>query len=105
MDTLSNIALKLGHRKQECFNFLKHYDNILNHLRDSNITFFEIGIGGSSNINDGGHSLRMWGEYFSKAKLFALDIYKKNLIKPVNSVKCPFSFCGCGPDLRINKYA
>ena len=80
MDTLSNIALKLGHRKQECFNFLKHYDNILNHLRDSNITFFEIGIGGSSNINDGGHSLRMWGEYFSKAKLFALDIYKKNLI-------------------------
>ena len=22
----------------------------------------------------------MWGEYFSKAKLFALDIYKKNLI-------------------------
>ena len=46
MDTLSNIALKLGHRKQECFNFLKHYNNILNHLRDSNITFFEIGIGG-----------------------------------------------------------
>ena len=80
MDTLSNIALKLGHRKQECFNFLKHYNNILNHLRDSNITLFEIGIGGSSNINDGGHSLKMWGEYFSKAKLFALDIYKKNLI-------------------------
>ena len=40
---------------------------------------------------------------YSKAKMG--NIYKKDLIKPVSSIKCPFSFCGCGPDLRINKYA
>lgn len=80
MDKLSDIALRLGHRKQESFNFLKNYDHILNTLRSTNIVFFEIGIGGSKNPKDGGHSLRMWGEYLSNAKLYALDIYYKDLI-------------------------
>ena len=40
MDKLSDIALRLGHRKQESFNFLKNYDHILNNLRNANIVFF-----------------------------------------------------------------
>jgi len=40
---------------------------------------------------------------YPKARLG--NIYKENLHKPKNPIKCPFTFCGCGPDLRINKYA
>ena len=40
---------------------------------------------------------------YPKAKMG--NIYKRDLVKPVNPIKCPFSFCACGPDLRINKYA
>lgn len=33
------------------------------------------------------------------------NIYEQNIKKPIKGIKCPFDFCGCGPDLRINKYA
>lgn len=33
------------------------------------------------------------------------NLFKQQIIKPKNPIKCPFSFCGCGPDMRINKYA
>lgn len=33
------------------------------------------------------------------------NIYEKNIKKAIKGIKCPFDFCGCGPDLRINKYA
>ncbi len=59
MDKRADIALRLGHRKQESFNFLNNYDHILNSLRNANIVFFEIGIGGSNNPKDGGRSLRI----------------------------------------------
>ncbi len=39
---------------------------------------------------------------YPKAKMG--NIFEKNIIKPVNPIKCPFTFCGCGPDQRINKY-
>ena len=79
METLEEIALRLGHRKQEFFHFFKHYDSILNHLRFKRINFLEIGIGGSKDPKDGGHSLKIWSEYFSKASLYALDLYSKDL--------------------------
>jgi len=33
------------------------------------------------------------------------NIYKNNFKKITRPVKCPFNFCGCGPDMRITKYA
>lgn len=32
------------------------------------------------------------------------NIYEFNLKKPNKPITCPFNFCGCGPDTRINKY-
>jgi len=48
------------------------YDTILTPLRDKPIRMLEIGIcmEGSS----GGHSVRMWRDYFSKASLYTFDI-------------------------------
>ncbi len=79
MKSLEEIALKLGHRKQESFHFFKHYDAILSHLRSEKINFLEIGIGGSKDPKEGGHSLKIWSEYFSKASLYAIDLYFKDL--------------------------
>lgn len=79
MKNLSEIALELGHGKENSFHFFKHYEDILGHLRNKEITFFEIGIGGIKDPNAGGHSLRIWSEYLSKAKLYALDIHPKNV--------------------------
>ena len=39
---------------------------------------------------------------YPKAKMG--NLYQGTIIKPKKAIKCPFSFCGCGPDLRINKY-
>lgn len=33
------------------------------------------------------------------------NIYKENLKKINKPIICPFNFCGCGPDIRSNKYA
>lgn len=32
------------------------------------------------------------------------NIFKQDIKKPKRPIECPFNFCGCGPDLRINKY-
>jgi MoaA/NifB/PqqE/SkfB family radical SAM enzyme len=32
------------------------------------------------------------------------NVFKENVIKPNKPITCPFSFCGCGSDLRISKY-
>jgi len=32
------------------------------------------------------------------------NIYKQDLRKIAKAIVCPFTFCGCGPDLRITKY-
>ena len=33
------------------------------------------------------------------------NIYKKEMIKPVNPIDCPFTMCPCGSDIRIEKWA
>lgn len=33
------------------------------------------------------------------------NIFKQNLIKPGGPVTCPFNKCGCGPDIKIEKWA
>ena len=38
----------------------------------------EIGVGGYSNPNAGGESLRMWKKYFLFGRIFGLDIYDKS---------------------------
>jgi hypothetical protein len=79
MVKLYDIALKIGHRKQESSHFFDIYDSILNKYCNNNINLLEIGIGQAKDSNDGGHSLKMWGEYFPNGHLYGLDIYKKNI--------------------------
>ena len=38
---------------------------------------------------------------YSKSRMG--NVYKNNLKNIENAIICPFSFCGCGPDMRIEK--
>jgi len=49
------------------------YERYFEILRDKDINFLEIGIGGYDNPNAGGESLRMWKAYFAKAHIYGLD--------------------------------
>lgn len=41
-------------------------------------TILEIGIGGYGNESSGGHSLRMWKNYFPFSSIYGIDIYDKS---------------------------
>src|SRR5215469_200734 len=60
--------------------YLQHYDTHFRPLRRRHLNILEIGVGGYSDPNLGGASLRMWKAYFPKAHIFGLDVFdKRNL--------------------------
>lgn len=73
MNKLTELGIKYGTDKVdvnhtfagECYTDI--YDKYLNHLRDQEFNFLEIG------IRDG-CSLNMWSEYFPKASIIGIDI-------------------------------
>lgn len=58
--------------------YCKYYEPYLAEFKDQPIILLEVGIGGDEDENVGGHSLRMWYEYFKKAKIIGVDLHKKN---------------------------
>lgn len=76
--SLAEIAVKHGTDKQSIAHFYAdHYSREFRHLRDEPIVLLELGIGGYADPYRGGHSLRMWEEYFPKAQIVGLDYYTK----------------------------
>lgn len=55
------------------------YDKILTPLREESIRMLEIGI--CMEGSEGGHSVRMWRDYFSKAELYTFDIVDMSWIE------------------------
>ena len=78
MKDLNKIGLKYGTDKVNGHNYAQPYMFHLSRYEDKAINLLEIGIGGDADINDGGQSLRMWKEYFPKARIFGIDIYDKS---------------------------
>jgi demethylmacrocin O-methyltransferase len=60
--------------------YTPHYEAALRHLRDSEFTLLEIGIGGYSRDGQGGASLRMWRDYFPRASIVGLDLHDKSFV-------------------------
>jgi hypothetical protein len=74
-------ALALQHRTDKGssgHNYCEIYERYLEHLRDVNIKLLELGVGGYQYKDRGGESLRMWHDYFSQARIVAVDVYDKN---------------------------
>ncbi len=66
--TLDDIGIaNVTDKSSLVHNYLVSYDRMLGHMRDQAFTLIEIGV-------LSGASLRMWAEFFPKAKIIGLDI-------------------------------
>lgn len=80
---LNHLAIKYGTDKSSKHHgYADIYETYLSPLKDAEISLLEIGIGGYDFPNKGGNSLRMWREYFTKARIVGIDIYKKDFTIP-----------------------
>ncbi len=70
MNSLIDIGKKYPSNKNKS-GFLEIYDEMFKEFRDKEIKLLEIGI-------DKGDSLRIWRDFFPKAKICGLDIIEKN---------------------------
>ena len=75
--SLIALAQKHGTDKWGGHYYAQHYDRFLRDFQYKKINLLEIGVGGYDNPEEGGNSLRMWKEYFPKAKIFGIDFYDK----------------------------
>lgn len=76
--------------------------------------FFEMGIcnfkGFKCEIGTTTFHIKANGDVYPSACMFNYpkakmgNVFKENIKKVKNPIICPFTFCGCGPDLRIKKY-
>lgn len=58
--------------------YTPHYYSHFKPFKHKAINLLEIGVGGYDDPFQGGGSLRMWKRFFSKANIFAIDIYDKS---------------------------
>jgi hypothetical protein len=70
MKTLREIGLEAGTDKVRTHRYDPSYERHLGHLRDREFTLLEIGVAF-------GQSLKMWREYFPKARIYGIDKYPK----------------------------
>jgi hypothetical protein len=90
LDPLSELAIRHGTDKFGEHLYTPEYHRILASRRDQPLRLLEIGVGGYGNPRAGGQSLRMWAEYFPKARIVGLDLFPKSLDLPPNAtiVEC-----------------
>lgn len=79
LDPLSRIAIACGTDKWGAHRYTPDYHRMLCHRRFDQLRLLEIGVGGYKAKRLGGHSLRMWAEYFPSAEVTGLDICEKQL--------------------------
>ncbi|WP_116127819.1 class I SAM-dependent methyltransferase [Lewinella sp. IMCC34183] len=78
---LTRIGEIYGTDKTGVHFYTQHYQRHFGHLRNRPVRMLEIGVGGYAEPDQGGHSLRMWKEYFWRGQIYALDIYDKSLLE------------------------
>jgi hypothetical protein len=74
---LAELAIAHGTDKEGTHFYARWYERHLGHLRELPIRLLEIGVGGYEDPNAGGHSLRMWKQYFPLGQIVGIDIYDK----------------------------
>ena len=80
MNSLIQIGKKYPTSKN-ISGFIELYESFFKDYKDKNINILEIGV-------DNGDSLRVWREYFSKAKICGIDIIKKDFKIPNVEILC-----------------
>jgi hypothetical protein len=75
---LIDLAIKHKTDKWGEHFYALHYQKHFETYRFKKNNLLEIGVGGYSNPNIGGNSLRMWKEYFPNGNIYSIDIYDKS---------------------------
>lgn len=88
--TLDDLAIRTGTDKSSAHhNYAVIYEQYFKHLQHESILFIECGIGGYEYPERGGEGLRMWREWFTKARIIGIDIHKKDFAIPgVEIIQC-----------------
>ena len=81
-NSLQKIGECTGSDKVYGHSFIPIYETYFRNLRNKSLNILEIGIGGYEDPHQGGESLLMWSEYFSKSKILGADLFKKELNLP-----------------------
>lgn len=80
MNELSKLALLYNTDKGVDFHgYTEIYHKYFKKLGEQPLTLLEIGVGGYTDPNKGGESLRMWADYFPDAQIHGVDICEKKL--------------------------
>ncbi len=88
MQSLKEIGKKYPTSKNRT-GFIPIYEHFLDSLREKEINILEIGV-------ENGYSLKLWREYFTKAKICGIDINKKDF--SIDNVEI---FCGDQSDYNF----
>jgi hypothetical protein len=75
---LRRLAQFYGSDKWGVHWYCQHYERHFVQLRKKKIVLLEIGIGGDQYPQLGGNSLRMWRKYFSRGRIYGIDIVDKS---------------------------
>jgi len=75
---LRNLAVIYGSDKWGKHQYSQYYEKLFTPIQRKRMNILEIGIGGESDPDCGGGSLRMWRTYFLNSKIFGIDIYDKH---------------------------
>lgn len=78
---LTTLGKLCGTDKIGLHNYIRHYSAHFKKYKRKKIKLLEIGVGGYDDPVFGGHSLRMWKKYFTKGKIFSIDIYDKSALQ------------------------
>ncbi len=95
LETLASL-----HDAEKEKRFLELYAEFFAPYRNRKIHLLEIGIGGAGNPHKGGGSLRTWSSYFSRGKVFGIDIHDKQPHNLPGRIK---TFCGDQSDVDFLK--
>ncbi|MEU1339763.1 class I SAM-dependent methyltransferase [Streptomyces sp. NPDC090075] len=77
---LNKLAQHFKTDKWGIHRYTQHYQRHLGHLKNESFNLLEIGIGGYNRPGQGGASLRMWKQFFPKARIFGMDIQDKSFV-------------------------
>jgi hypothetical protein len=74
---LDRLAAAHGTDKWNDHWYTPHYHVHFKRRRKQALKVLEIGVGGYQDTTSGGHSLRMWRDYFPNSTIFSIDIHDK----------------------------
>ena len=78
MGELARLAIKYGSDKHGHHYYCDNYERHLGKFKNEPITIIELGIGGYHYPDRGGAGLKMFADFFPKARIIGIDIHKKN---------------------------